>query len=159
MTALQILGGCLRNYDRCFVIRGNIYLLLVGDFGMSKTQLLRYVSESVSRGVYFDSGGLSGNGIFSALYRDVIAGDTVFRTGIFFMLGGGVCCLDQIDLMLCRHRSTLDEVMELQILTVTRSGVVVTLNSRVSLLVFGNLLFCRFLSYLSVYDNVDELLL
>ena len=46
------LGGVTRNTDDGMKIRGEINVLLMGDPGVAKSQLLKYISTVSPRGVY-----------------------------------------------------------------------------------------------------------
>jgi len=42
---LQLFGGCVKDYGREGKMRGEINILLVGDPGVAKSQLLSYVHK------------------------------------------------------------------------------------------------------------------
>lgn len=48
----MIVGGVTRTTDDGMKIRGDINILLMGDPGVAKSQLLKYISNVAPRGVY-----------------------------------------------------------------------------------------------------------
>ncbi|MDI3483145.1 MAG: replicative helicase Mcm [Candidatus Methanomethylophilaceae archaeon] len=71
--ALQLFGGCAKKMDDGTNIRGDIHILLIGDPGVAKSQLLRYMSELAPRGIYASGKSASAAGL-------CIHGDTVLYT-------------------------------------------------------------------------------
>jgi len=50
--ALQLFGGVAKSLDDGTRIRGDIHILLIGDPGVAKSQMLRYMSRLAPRGIY-----------------------------------------------------------------------------------------------------------
>ena len=67
---LQLMGGVDRVMADGMKIRGNLNMLLVGDPGVAKSQLLKYISHIAPRGVYTTGKGSSGAGLTAAVMRD-----------------------------------------------------------------------------------------
>ena len=67
---LQLMGGVDRIMADGMKIRGNLNMLLVGDPGVAKSQLLKYISHIAPRGVYTTGKGSSGAGLTAAVMRD-----------------------------------------------------------------------------------------
>lgn len=154
---MQMSGtNIFRSEDSRFTLRGSMHVLISGESGLAKTQLLRYVFYTVPRSIFFSAKGSSGAGLESVLYRDVIAGDPVFTAGLLSLCDDGICCLDQFDFLKGRDGGSLGEVMELQSMTVTKAGLITTLKSRVGLLCSGNLSYSRFLNNFSIERNFSK---
>ena len=68
--ALQLFGGVSRiNQDKTRT-RGDIHILLMGDPGVAKSQVLNYMSKISPRGKLASGGGVSGAGLTAAAVRD-----------------------------------------------------------------------------------------
>jgi DNA replication licensing factor MCM4 len=143
---LQLFGGTRKQQDgpinngqakrRNF--RSEINILLCGDPGTSKSQLLRYVHSIVPRGQYTSGKGSSAVGLTAYITKDPDSRQLVLQTGALVLADGGVCCIDEFDKMSEATRSILHEVMEQQTLSIAKAGIVCQLNARTSILAAAN---------------------
>nr|PVC49749.1 DNA replication licensing factor [Theileria orientalis] len=139
---LQLVGGCgVVKGDGGF-IRGNIHILLLGDPGVAKSQLMKRVCAISSRGIYTTGKGSSSSGLTAAIIKDPATvhdiGDTMLEGGALVLASGGVCCIDEFDKMDDEDRSAIYEVMEQQRVSVAKSGHVTTLKADSSVLAAAN---------------------
>jgi DNA helicase MCM8 len=93
--------------------RSTAHVLLVGDPGLGKSQLLRAVTAAAPHSVYVNSMSSTSAGLTVSVARDVVTNDMAFEAGALVLADGGVCCLDELDNMANEHK-TLLEVMEQQ---------------------------------------------
>ena len=73
--------------------RGDINILLCGDPGTSKSQLLSYVHKLSSRGVYTSGKGSSAVGLTASVVRDPETRDLVLESGALVLSDRGICCI------------------------------------------------------------------
>lgn len=74
---LLLVGGVTKVTGDGMKIRGDINVCLMGDPGVAKSQLLKYISKIAPRGVYTTGKGSSGVGLTAAVMRDPVTDEMV----------------------------------------------------------------------------------
>lgn len=134
--------------------RAEINVLLCGDPGTSKSQILQYVYKLVPRGQYTSGKGSSAVGLTAYVTRDIDTKQLVLQTGALVMCDGGICCIDEFDKMSDATRSVLHEVMEQQTLSIAKAGIVCQLNARTSVLAAANPIASQWDTEKNVIENI-----
>ena len=76
---LQLCGGVTKKFEDGMRIRGDVHICLMGDPGVAKSQLLKYISKISPRSVYTTGKGSSGVGLTAAIMRDPVG---LFRMNV-----------------------------------------------------------------------------
>lgn len=152
--ALQLFGGSAKELEDNTRIRGDIHILIMGDPGIGKSQMLKYVSKLAPRGIYTSGKGTSGVGLTAAAVRDELGGWSL-EAGALVLGDKGNVCVDELDKMRPEDRSAIHEALEQQTISIAKAGIMATLNSRCSVLAAANPKFGRFDQYKSIAEQID----
>ena len=113
--ALQMFGGVEKRHSDGVRTRGDIHMLIVGDPGTAKSQLLRYVAEVAPRAIYTSGKGATAAGLTAAAVKDDFAGGRwVLEAGMLVLADGGMAVIDELDKMSPEDRSAMHEALEQQ---------------------------------------------
>ncbi|KAL9191468.1 hypothetical protein ACHAXT_001174 [Thalassiosira profunda] len=118
-------------------IRSNSHMLVVGDPGMGKSQMLLSANQVAARSVYVGGNTASSTGLTVSLTKEP-GGDMGIEAGALVLADRGVCCLDELDKMPKNHQDGLLEAMEQQQVSIAKAGVVASLPSRCSVIAAAN---------------------
>ena len=153
---LQLFSGIPKELPDETRIRGDIHILLVGDPGVAKSQLLTYLIRLAPRGLYTGGKSTSAAGLTAAAVRDEFGeGRWTLEAGALVLADKGIAAVDEIDKMEKKDRDALHEAMEQQTVSIAKAGIMARLNSRCGLLAAANPKFGRFDKYTPIAEQIN----
>jgi len=154
-VALSLFGGVNKEAAGRHRIRGDINVLLLGDPGTAKSQVLKYIEKSAHRAVFATGQGASAVGLTASVRRDPMTSEWTLEGGALVLADRGTCLIDEFDKMNDADRTSIHEAMEQQTISISKAGIVTTLHARCSIVAAANPIGGRYNSTIPFSQNVD----
>ncbi|XP_049848877.1 DNA replication licensing factor MCM2-like [Schistocerca gregaria] len=155
--ALALFGGEPKELEGSHRTRGDINVLLIGDPGTAKSQFLKYLKNTAHRSVYTTGQGASAVGLTAAVRKDPVTREFTLEGGALVLADRGMCIIDEFDKMNDKDRTSIHEAMEQQSISISKAGIVTTLQARCSVVAAANPIRGRYDVSLPFSKNVELL--
>uniref|UniRef100_A0A8C5PQY1 DNA replication licensing factor MCM2 n=1 Tax=Leptobrachium leishanense TaxID=445787 RepID=A0A8C5PQY1_9ANUR len=153
--ALALFGGEPKNPGGKHKVRGDINVLLCGDPGTAKSQFLKYIEKVSSRAVFTTGQGASAVGLTAYVQRHPVTKEWTLEAGALVLADRGVCLIDEFDKMNDQDRTSIHEAMEQQSISISKAGIVTSLQARCTVIAAANPIGGRYDPSLTFSENVD----
>ncbi|CAM5154293.1 unnamed protein product [Natator depressus] len=153
--ALALFGGEPKNPGGKHKVRGDINVLLCGDPGTAKSQFLKYVEKVSSRAIFTTGQGASAVGLTAYVQRHPVSREWTLEAGALVLADRGVCLIDEFDKMNDQDRTSIHEAMEQQSISISKAGIVTSLQARCTIIAAANPIGGRYDPSLTFSENVD----
>lgn len=153
--ALSLFGGEAKNPGQKHRVRGDINLLICGDPGTAKSQFLKYVQQIAPRAVFATGQGASAVGLTAYVQRSPVTREWTLEAGALVLADKGVCLIDEFDKMNDADRTSIHEAMEQQSISISKAGIVTSLQARCAVIAAANPIGGRYDPSLTFAENVD----
>lgn len=154
--SLVLFGGIAKLMPDGSRLRGDIHMLLVGDPGIAKSQVLRYVIKLSPRGIYTSGKSSTSAGLTATAVKDEFGdGRWTLEAGALVLADMGIAAVDEMDKMAKEDRSALHEAMEQQTVSIAKAGITATLKTRCALLGAANPKMGRFDEYAPIAEQIN----
>ena len=154
-VALSLFGGVSKVAQGKHHIRGDINVLLLGDPGTAKSQVLKYVEKTAHRAVFATGQGASAVGLTASVRRDPLTSEWTLEGGALVLADQGTCLIDEFDKMNDQDRTSIHEAMEQQTISISKAGIVTTLQARCAIVAAANPIGGRYNSTVPFSQNVE----
>jgi len=153
--ALALFGGCSKNPGEKHKVRGDINVLLCGDPGTAKSQFLKYIEKIAPRAIFSTGQGASAVGLTAYVNKSPVTNEWTLEAGALVLADKGVCLIDEFDKMNDQDRTSIHEAMEQQSISISKAGIVTSLQARCSVIAAANPIGGRYDPSMTFSENVD----
>ncbi len=153
--ALQLAGGVRKKRDDGVITRGDIHILLVGDPGAAKSQLLKRMQFVAPKARYITGKGASGAGLSAAVVKDEFLQGWSLEAGALVLANRGLCCIDEMDKMTKEDGHAMHEALEQQTVTISKANIQASLRCETTVLAAANPKFGRFDPYDTIANQIN----
>ena len=153
--AVALFGGVPKDPQGKHRIRGDVNVLLLGDPGTAKSQFLKYIQKIFSRSVYTTGKGASAVGLTASVQKDPVTREWTLEGGALVLADKGICLIDEFDKMNDQDRTSIHEAMEQQSISISKAGIVTSLQARCSVIAAANPYKGRYDNTRTFADNVE----
>merc|ERR1719436_1516481 len=148
-------GGQEKTSKQKHRVRGDINVLILGDPGVGKSQFLKWIEKNSPRAIYTTGKGASAVGLTASVRRDPMTNEWTLEGGALVLADRGTCLIDEFDKMNEQDRTSIHEAMEQQTISVSKAGIVTTLQARCAVISAANPIKGRYDSTMTFVENVD----
>jgi len=152
---LQLIGAPKLATEEGLVIRGELHILLMGDPGVAKSQLLGKITKLAPRSSYTSGKSASGVGLTASIFKDPTTGEFSLEGGAVVIADTGICAIDEFDKLDETDRTAIHEVMEQQTVSISKAGLNVQLSARTAILAAANPTYGRYDVTKSLINNMN----
>lgn len=135
---LQLAGGSKKVRPDGMITRGDMHILLIGDPGAAKSQLLKRISGVAPKARFTSGKGASAAGLTASVVKDEFLGGWSLEAGTLVLANRGFAIIDELDKMNTEDRSALHEAMEQQQISIAKANIQATLKCETTILAAAN---------------------
>jgi replicative DNA helicase Mcm len=152
---MQIVGGVKKTREDGVTTRGDMHILLIGDPGSGKSQMLKRISIVAPKSRYVSGKGASGAGLTASVVKDEFLRGWALEAGALVLTNKGLCCIDELDKMTKEDTAAMHEALEQQTISISKANIQATLRAETTVLAAANPKFGRFDPYEMIAKQID----
>lgn len=151
----SMVGGVQKERSDGVRSRGDIHLLLIGDPGAGKSQLLKRSTVVAPKAKFVSGKGTSGAGLTAAVVKDEFLKGWALEAGALVLANKGVCMIDELDKMSTNDTSAMHEALEQQTISVSKANIQATLKSETTVIAAANPKYGRFDPSMNIAKQIN----
>lgn len=152
---LQLFGGGGITKGDGIKVRGDIHVLLIGDPGAAKSQMLKAASKIAPKSSFVSGKSASGVGLTATVIKDDLTRGWALEAGAMVLASGGLCAIDELDKMSDEDTSAMHEALEQQTVSVAKANIRATLRCQTTVLGAANPKMGRFDPYGDIAKQIN----
>ena len=152
---LQLFGGAGGDKGGGIKTRANIHILLLGDPGAAKSQLLKSATKIAPKSMFVSGKSASAAGLTATVVKDEMTGGWALEAGAMVLANGGMCAIDELDKMSEDDTSAMHEALEQQTISIAKANIRATLRCETTVLGAANPKYGRFDPYGDIMKQID----
>ncbi|MBW2987564.1 minichromosome maintenance protein MCM [Candidatus Woesearchaeota archaeon] len=152
---MQLFGGVRKVRDDGVITRGDMHILLIGDPGSGKSQLIKRMSVVAPKARFVSGKGVSGAGLTATVVKDEFTQGWALEAGALVLANRGYCMIDELDKMNKEDRDAMHEGLEQQSISISKANIQATLRCETTVLSAANPKFGRFDPYMSIPEQIE----
>jgi replicative DNA helicase Mcm len=152
---LLLFGGIRKTKKDGTKVRGDLHLLLVGDPGCGKSQMLTFVNNTAPKARYVAGRSASGAGLTASVVKDEFLKGWALEAGAMVLADKGILVLDEMDKISKEDTSALHEAMEQQHISIAKANIQATLRTQTSIFAAANPKMGRFDPFTPMPNQID----
>ena len=152
---LQLAGGIKKIRPDGVSTRGDMHMLLIGDPGSGKSQMLKRISKVAPKARFTSGKGATGSGLTASVVKDEFLGGWSLEAGTLVLANQGFAIIDELDKMTKEDRSALHEALEQQTISIAKANIQATLTCETTVLAAANPKFGRFDPYDLIANQIN----
>jgi replicative DNA helicase Mcm len=152
---LQMFGGAGGIKGDGVKTRGDIHILLIGDPGAAKSQMLKAATRIAPKSSFVSGKSATGAGLVASVVKDELTKGWALEAGAMVLASGGVLCIDEMDKMTDEDTSAMHEALEQQTVSVAKANIRATLRCETTVLGAANPKLGRFDPYGDIGKQIN----
>lgn len=135
--------------------RWTIHILLIGDPGIGKSQLITALKNRTPRIININGADTSKAGLTTSAVKDELTGAWTLEAGALVLADTGVLCIDEFDKLRKGTQKSLNQAMEQLTVSSAKAGLVQTMSARTSIVACANPKYSRFTNYKDLKEQIN----